>query len=165
MRLARASVSGRPVALLLGDVIAAHGGLNRFMGWDRPLLTDSGGFQVFSLGPLRKVSEEGVAFASPVDGDRLFLTPEISIDVQRALDSDIAMVFDECTPYPATEAEAERSMQLSMRWAARSKNAWNSANALTVVLRYATLTGDDRCANVIATPCSVDHTVRPVKHS
>ena len=99
------------------DVIAAHGGLNRFMGWDRPLLTDSGGFQVFSLGPLRKVSEEGVAFASPVDGDRLFLTPEISIDVQRALDSDIAMVFDECTPYPATRDEAAASMQMSLRWA------------------------------------------------
>jgi queuine tRNA-ribosyltransferase len=113
------------------DVIAAHGGLNRFMGWDRPLLTDSGGFQVFSLGPLRKVSEEGVAFASPVDGDRLFLTPEISIDVQRALDSDIAMVFDECTPFPASHDEAAASMQMSLRWAARSKAAHaGSTNAL-----------------------------------
>jgi queuine tRNA-ribosyltransferase len=113
------------------DVIAAHGGLNRFMGWDRPLLTDSGGFQVFSLGPLRKVSEEGVAFASPVDGDRLFLTPEISIAVQRALDSDIAMVFDECTPFPASRDEAAASMQMSLRWAARSKAAHaGSANAL-----------------------------------
>jgi queuine tRNA-ribosyltransferase len=113
------------------DVIAAHGGLNRFMGWDRPLLTDSGGFQVFSLGPLRKVSEEGVAFASPVDGDRLFLTPEISIAVQRALDSDIAMVFDECTPFPASRDEAASSMQMSLRWAARSKAAHGgSPNAL-----------------------------------
>jgi queuine tRNA-ribosyltransferase len=113
------------------DVIAAHGGLHRFMGWDRPLLTDSGGFQVFSLGPLRKVSEEGVAFASPVDGDRLFLTPEISIDVQRALNADIAMVFDECTPFPATRDQAAASMQMSLRWAARSKTAHaGSANAL-----------------------------------
>src|SRR6202163_3143272 len=113
------------------DVIAAHGGLNRFMGWDRPLLTDSGGFQVFSLGPLRKVSEEGVAFASPVDGDRLFLTPEISIDVQRALDSDIAMVFDECTPFPASRDEAAASLQMSLRWATRSKAAHaGSTNAL-----------------------------------
>ena len=113
------------------EVIAAHGGLNRFMGWDRPLLTDSGGFQVFSLGPLRKVSEEGVAFASPVDGDRLFLTPEISIDVQRALDSDIAMVFDECTPFPASRDEAAASLRMSLRWAARSKAAHaGSSNAL-----------------------------------
>ena len=113
------------------DVIAAHGGLHRFMGWPRPLLTDSGGFQVFSLGPLRRVSDEGVTFASPVNGDRLFLTPEISIEVQRALDSDIAMVFDECTPYPATRQQAADSMELSLRWAARSKAAHaGSANAL-----------------------------------
>jgi queuine tRNA-ribosyltransferase len=112
------------------DVIAKHGGLHRFMGWSGPILTDSGGFQVFSLGALRKISEEGVHFASPINGDRLFLTPEESMRIQQVLDSDIAMVFDECTPYPATEAEAERSMQLSMRWAARSKNAWKSANAL-----------------------------------
>ena len=103
------------------DVIAAHGGLHRFMGWPRPLLTDSGGFQVWSLGALRKVREEGVAFASPVNGDRLLLTPEISMQVQRALDADIAMVFDECTPYPATHDEAARSMELSLRWANRSK--------------------------------------------
>ncbi|HEY2863499.1 MAG TPA: tRNA guanosine(34) transglycosylase Tgt [Casimicrobiaceae bacterium] len=113
------------------DVIAAHGGLHRFMGWDRPLLTDSGGFQVFSLGPLRKVSDEGVAFASPVDGDRLFLTPEVSMDVQRALDADVAMVFDECTPFPATRDQAATSMQMSLRWAARSKVAHaGSTNAL-----------------------------------
>jgi queuine tRNA-ribosyltransferase len=113
------------------EVIAAHGGLHRFMGWDGPLLTDSGGFQVFSLGPLRKVSEEGVTFASPVNGDRLFLTPEISMDVQRALDADIAMVFDECTPFPASRDEASASMQMSLRWAARSKAAHSgSPNAL-----------------------------------
>jgi queuine tRNA-ribosyltransferase len=104
------------------DVIAAHGGLHRFMGWQRPILTDSGGFQVFSLGALRKVREDGVAFASPVNGDKLLLTPEVSMQVQRALDADIAMVFDECTPYPATHDEAARSMELSLRWARRSKD-------------------------------------------
>ncbi len=104
------------------DVIGAHGGLHRFMGWTRPILTDSGGFQVWSLGALRKVREDGVAFASPVNGDRLLLTPEISMRVQRALDSDIAMVFDECTPYPVTHDDAERSMRLSLRWAQRSKD-------------------------------------------
>ena len=115
------------------EVIAAHGGLHRFMGWQRPLLTDSGGFQVWSLGPLRKVREDGVAFASPVNGDRLLLTPEISMQVQRTLDSDIAMVFDECTPYPATRAEAAASMELSLRWARRSRaefDAGGSPNAL-----------------------------------
>src|SRR5882672_12871084 len=91
------------------EVIAAHGGLHRFMGWKRPLLTDSGGFQVWSLGPLRKVREDGVAFASPVNGDRLLLTPEISMQVQRALDADVTMVFDECTSYPATRDEAALS--------------------------------------------------------
>jgi len=105
------------------DVVAAHGGLHRFIGWDRPILTDSGGFQVWSLGALRKVREEGVAFASPVNGDRLFLSPERSMEIQRALDSDIVMVFDECTAFPATHAEAAQSMQLSLRWAARSKAA------------------------------------------
>ena len=102
------------------EVIAAHGGLHAFMGWQRPILTDSGGFQVWSLGPLRRVQEEGVAFASPVNGDKLFLTPEISMQIQQALDSDIAMVFDECTPYPATHEEAAASMEMSLRWAARS---------------------------------------------
>jgi queuine tRNA-ribosyltransferase len=103
------------------DVIAAHRGLHRFMGWQKPILTDSGGFQVWSLGALRKVREEGVAFASPVDGDKLLLTPEISMQVQRALDGDVAMVFDECTPYPATRDEAAQSMELSLRWARRSR--------------------------------------------
>ena len=113
------------------EVVAAHGGLHGFMGWPRPILTDSGGFQVFSLGPLRKVREEGVAFASPVDGDRLLLTPERSIEIQRAFDSDVAMVFDECTAYPASRDEAARSMELSLRWAVRCKAAHaGSANAL-----------------------------------
>ena len=91
------------------------------MGWERPILTDSGGFQVFSLGALRKIREDGVTFASPVNGDRLLLTPEVSMAIQRMLDSDIVMVFDECTPYPATRDEAARSMELSLRWAARSR--------------------------------------------
>ncbi|MGC1816820.1 MAG: tRNA guanosine(34) transglycosylase Tgt [Casimicrobiaceae bacterium] len=105
------------------EVIAAHGGLHRFMGWQKPILTDSGGFQVWSLGALRKVHEEGVAFASPVNGDRLLLTPEKSMEIQRTLDSDIVMVFDECTPWPAVRDEAAKSMELSLRWAARSKAA------------------------------------------
>jgi len=108
------------------EVIGAHGGLHRFMGWERPILTDSGGFQVWSLGPLRKVREDGVAFASPVNGDRLLLTPEISMRIQRTLDADIAMVFDECTPYPATRDEAAASMELSLRWARRSRDEFDS---------------------------------------
>ena len=103
------------------EVIAAHGGLHRFMGWQRPLLTDSGGFQVFSLGELRKISEDGVRFQSPVNGDTCFLSPEESMRIQRVLNSDIVMIFDECTPYPATESAARTSMQLSLRWAMRSK--------------------------------------------
>jgi len=105
------------------DVIERFGGLHRFMGWDKPILTDSGGFQVFSLGKLRKITEEGVKFASPINGDKLFLTPEISMQIQRTLNSDIVMIFDECTPYPATEKEASDSMQMSLRWAERSKAA------------------------------------------
>jgi queuine tRNA-ribosyltransferase len=115
------------------EVVAAHGGLHKFMGWDRPILTDSGGFQVWSLGPLRKVAEEGVAFASPVNGDKLFLTPELSMQIQRTLDSDVVMVFDECTPHPATRDEAADSMQLSLRWARRSRSEFDTggnANAL-----------------------------------
>ncbi len=100
------------------------------MAWNAPLLTDSGGFQVFSLGALRKLSEDGVTFASPINGDRLHLTPEESMRIQVALNADIAMVFDECTPYPATEGEAAQSMRLSMRWAARSKNSFQSKNLL-----------------------------------
>jgi queuine tRNA-ribosyltransferase len=113
------------------DVIAAHGGLHRFMGWDGPILTDSGGYQVYSLGPLRKITEEGVRFQSPVNGDPCFLTPEESMRIQRVLDADIVMVFDECTPYPATPGAARDSMQLSLRWAARSKRAHEgNANSL-----------------------------------
>jgi queuine tRNA-ribosyltransferase len=113
------------------EVIGAHGGLHRFMGWDGPILTDSGGFQVFSLGALRKISEEGVKFQSPVNGDACFLSPEESMRIQRVLNSDIVMVFDECTPYPATMDEARKSMQLSLRWAARSKAAHaGNSNAL-----------------------------------
>ena len=105
------------------DVIGAHGGLHRFMGWDGPILTDSGGFQVFSLGEMRKISEEGVKFQSPVNGDACFLTPEESMRIQRVLNSDIVMAFDECTAHPATLEQARDSMRLSMRWAARSKAA------------------------------------------
>jgi queuine tRNA-ribosyltransferase len=112
------------------DVIGKHGGLHRFMGWDAPILTDSGGFQVFSLGALRKIDEEGVHFASPVNGDRLFLAPEESMRIQQVLNADIAMVFDECTPYPATEAQAQASMRLSMRWAERSKRSFQGRNLL-----------------------------------
>ncbi|HWK75151.1 MAG TPA: tRNA guanosine(34) transglycosylase Tgt [Povalibacter sp.] len=103
------------------EVMRAHGGLHRFMHWQGPILTDSGGFQVFSLATLRKITEGGVSFRSPVNGDPVMLTPERSMQVQRDLDSDIVMIFDECTPYPATEAEARRSMELSLRWAARSR--------------------------------------------
>jgi queuine tRNA-ribosyltransferase len=113
------------------EVIAAHGGLHRLMAWDGPILTDSGGFQVFSLGDLRKITEEGVAFQSPVNGDRLFLTPERSMEIQRVLNSDIVMIFDECTPYPADHEAAAASMRLSLRWARRSRDAHgDNPNAL-----------------------------------
>jgi len=112
------------------DVFAKFGGLHRFNGWNRPILTDSGGFQVWSLGELRKITEEGVRFASPVNGDRLMLTPEESMRIQRALDSDIAMIFDECTPYetggvPTGHDEAAASMRLSLRWARRSRDEFD----------------------------------------
>ncbi|MGC2457620.1 MAG: tRNA guanosine(34) transglycosylase Tgt [Gallionellaceae bacterium] len=113
------------------EVIEAHGGLHRFMGWDGPILTDSGGFQVFSLGALRKISEEGVKFQSPVNGDKCFLSPEESMRIQRVLNSDIVMIFDECTPYPADEKTAGESMRLSLRWGQRSKRAHDgNPNAL-----------------------------------
>jgi queuine tRNA-ribosyltransferase len=108
------------------------------MGWDRPILTDSGGFQVWSLGALRKIGEEGVAFASPVNGDKLFLTPELSMQIQRTLDADVVMIFDECTGYPATHAEAEASMELSLRWGARSRTEFKrleNPNALFGILQ------------------------------
>ena len=105
------------------EIIQAHGDLHDFMHWDGPILTDSGGFQVWSLGDLRKITEEGVRFSSPVDGRKVFLGPEESIAVQHALGADIIMIFDECTPYPASEQEARESMELSLRWAARCKQA------------------------------------------
>jgi queuine tRNA-ribosyltransferase len=105
------------------EVIAAHGGLHRFMGWDGPILTDSGGFQVFSLGELRKITGGGVEFRSPVNGDKCFLSPEESMRIQKVLNSDIVMIFDECTPYPADEQVAAVSMRLSLGWAERSKKA------------------------------------------
>ncbi len=113
------------------ETIRELGGLHRFMNWDRPILTDSGGFQVWSLSGLRKISEEGVKFASPVNGDRIFLTPERSVQMQHALGSDIVMQFDECTPYPASEKQARSSMELSARWGARCKTAHgDNPNAL-----------------------------------
>ncbi len=112
-------------------VVTAHGDLHDFMRWQKPILTDSGGFQVFSLGALRKISEQGVTFQSPINGDKIFMGPEESMRVQRELGSDIVMIFDECTPYPATADEAGESMRLSLRWAARSKRAHgDNPNAL-----------------------------------
>jgi queuine tRNA-ribosyltransferase len=123
------------------DVIGEFGGLHRFIGWDKPILTDSGGFQVFSLAERRKISEEGVSFASPVDGSRVFLSPEESMRIQRVLDSDIAMIFDECTSYPATETQVRESMELSLRWAERSRRAFdglNNPNALFGIVQGGT---------------------------
>ena len=103
------------------DIIKQHGGLHEFMNWKGPILTDSGGFQVFSLASLRTVSEEGVTFRSPIDGNEIFLSPELSMEIQHDLNSDITMIFDECTKYPANEEIAKQSMELSLRWAERSK--------------------------------------------
>ena len=107
------------------EVVRKHGGLHEFMNWRRPILTDSGGFQVFSLADMRKVSEEGVRFRSPVNGDEVFLTPERSMDVQHALNADVTMIFDDCTPYPASESEALSSLLLSLRWARRSRDRFD----------------------------------------
>ena len=113
------------------EVVKQHGDLHDFMGWQGPILTDSGGFQVFSLGKMRKITEEGVEFRSPINGDKVTLNPESSMQVQRDLGSDVVMIFDECTPFPATEKEARDSMELSMRWAKRSKTAHgDNPNAL-----------------------------------
>lgn len=113
------------------EVMETHGGLHQFIGWDKPILTDSGGFQVYSLGDLRKISEQGVKFKSPVNGDNCFLSPEESMHIQRTLNSDIVMIFDECTPYPADETATRLSMELSLRWAERSKLAHSdNPNAL-----------------------------------
>ena len=125
------------------DVIKKFGGLHKFMGWDQPILTDSGGFQVFSLGETRKITEEGVKFSSPINGDRLFLSPEISMQIQRVLNSDIVMQFDECTPYeingrPATREEAGLSMRMSLRWAKRSQDEFHreeNPNALFAIVQ------------------------------
>lgn len=125
------------------DVIRRFGGLHRFMGWNKPILTDSGGFQVFSLGAMRKITEEGVKFASPINGDRLFLSPEISMQIQRVLNADIVMQFDECTPYeidgrPATREEAAGSMRMSLRWAKRSLDEFQreeNPNALFAIVQ------------------------------
>ncbi len=108
------------------EIVGKFGGLHRFIGWDKPMLTDSGGFQVFSLAHKRKITEEGVTFASPVDGSKVFLSPEVSMQIQTTLDSDIAMIFDECTPYPATEKVASDSMELSLRWAERSRREFDN---------------------------------------
>ena len=104
-------------------VVERHGGLHGFMNWPRPILTDSGGFQVWSLAERRRIDEAGVTFASPIDGAQVFMGPEESMAVQRALGSDIVMIFDECTPYPASEEQAQQSMELSLRWAERSRRA------------------------------------------
>ncbi len=125
------------------EVIKKFGGLHKFMGWDQPILTDSGGFQVFSLGEMRKITEEGVKFSSPINGDRLFLSPEISMQIQRVLNSDIVMQFDECTPYeidgrPATREEAGLSMRMSLRWAKRSQDEFRreeNPNALFAIVQ------------------------------
>jgi queuine tRNA-ribosyltransferase len=111
------------------EVIKAHGGLHGFMHWNKPILTDSGGFQVFSLAELRKITEQGVTFRSPINGDLVELTPERSMQVQYDLNADIVMIFDECTPYPATETEARKSMELSLRWAVRSRAEFDRLNA------------------------------------
>lgn len=111
------------------EVVKAHGGLHQFIGWDKPILTDSGGFQVWSLGKLRKITEQGVRFKSPVDGSEVYLDPESSMQVQFELGADIVMCFDECTPYPATHDEALSSMELSLRWAKRSRQAHDEQQA------------------------------------
>ncbi|MCW8995992.1 MAG: tRNA guanosine(34) transglycosylase Tgt [Psychromonas sp.] len=119
-------------------VIKQHGDLHDFMNWKGPILTDSGGFQVFSLGKMRKIKEEGVYFRSPVNGSKVFLSPEVSMDIQYDLGSDIVMIFDECTPYPATEEEADVSMKLSLRWAQRSRDrfdAQKNPNALFGIIQ------------------------------
>ena len=135
------------------EVIAAHGGLHQFMGWNKPILTDSGGFQVWSLGKLRKISEEGVKFQNPINGDTCFLTPEESMRIQKVLNSDIVMIFDECTPYPATHQQASDSMQLSLRWAKRSKDAFEKLQVITIPQAMRMQGGKDETAAV--------HQVRP----
>lgn len=120
------------------DVIREHGGLHQFIRWNKPILTDSGGFQVFSLGKMRKIAEDGVTFRSPIDGAKVFLSPEISMQIQQVLNSDVVMIFDECTPYPATPEQAKQSLQLSLRWAKRCKDEHvklNNPNALFGIIQ------------------------------
>ncbi len=120
------------------DILRQHGGLHGFMQWPGPILTDSGGFQVFSLGAMRKITEQGVHFRHPISGEKIFMDAEVSMQVQHALNSDIAMIFDECTPYPATVAEAQKSMELSLRWAARSRAEFDrlaNPNALFAIIQ------------------------------
>ncbi|WP_430738280.1 tRNA guanosine(34) transglycosylase Tgt [Psychrobacter sp. VH5] len=120
------------------EVIDKFGGLHQFMHWDKPILTDSGGFQVFSLGAMRKITEEGVNFKSPIDGAKVFLSPEKSMQIQYSLNSDIVMQFDECTPYPATHDEAKKSLELSLRWGQRcvdEHNRLGSTNALFGIIQ------------------------------
>ena len=107
------------------EVMRAHGGLHQFMNWEGPILTDSGGFQVFSLGATRKITEKGVHFRSPINGEKVFMDAEVSMDIQYDLNSDVAMIFDECTPYPATWDEAKQSMEMSLRWAQRSRDQFD----------------------------------------
>ena len=118
------------------EVISKHRGLHEFINWDRPILTDSGGFQVWSLGKMRKITQQGVTFRSPINGDECFMGPEKSMQIQKILNSDIAMIFDECTPYPATLEEAEKSMKLSLEWAYRSKDEFQkNPNALFGIIQ------------------------------
>ena len=131
------------------EVIAAHGGLHKFMGWNGPILTDSGGFQVWSLGAMRKISEQGVKFRSPINGDSCFLTPEESMRIQKVLNSDIVMIFDECTPYPATHQQASDSMQLSLRWAKRSKSEFMRLSPLSVAQAMQVQGGKDEGAQLV----------------
>ncbi len=139
------------------EVIAAHEGLHKFMGWDKPILTDSGGFQVFSLGPMRKISEAGVKFKNPINGDTCFLTPEESMRIQRVLNSDIVMIFDECTPYPATHIEAQKSMELSLRWAKRSRDAFDVYQAKTMSEAMSMQGNEDEIRKIID-ETSLEHT-------
>jgi len=131
------------------EVVAAHEGLHKFMGWEKPILTDSGGFQVWSLGELRKITEEGVKFQSPINGDRCFLTPEESMRIQRVLNSDIVMIFDECTPYPASHDEARKSMELSQRWAQRSRDAFNVYQSHSISQAMALQGGEDEVRKLV----------------
>ncbi len=149
------------------EIIRKHGDLHDFMHWAGPILTDSGGFQVWSLSALRKLSEDGVHFASPINGDKVFLSPEISVQIQHALGSDIVMQFDECTPYPATEEQARESMELSARWAIRCRDEHaDNPNALFGIVQggmYPNLRHE--CANLIfpAMPLVGYRWGRPVK--